>query len=90
MWQLDPGKVPLDRHGVSLADALEVCSQRRRKIVGQNRDPILRALAVPDDDLRIAEVDVLDAQAKRFEQSQPAAIHQAGQERVLAVEVAQQ
>lgn len=90
MWQLHPGKVPRDRHGVSLADALEVRCQRRRKIVRQNRDPIFRALAVPDDDLRIAEIDVLDAQAKRFKQPQAAAIHQAGQESVLAVEVAQQ
>ena len=35
----------------------------------EHRDPILRPLAVPDDDQVCLEVDVLDAQAGAFEQA---------------------
>ena len=41
---------------------------------GEHRDPILGALAVADDDQVGAEVDVLDAEARAFEQAQAGAI----------------
>ena len=53
----------------------------------EHRDPILGALAVPDDDQVGSEVDVLDAQARAFEQAQAGAVEEQGQEARDAVEV---
>ena len=53
----------------------------------EHRDPILGALAVPDDDEVRREVDVLDAEARAFEQAQAGAVEEQRHETGNAVEV---
>jgi hypothetical protein len=53
----------------------------------EHRDPILGPLAVPDDDQVGSEVDVLDAEARTFEQAQAGAVEEQGHETRDAVEV---
>src|SRR5688572_26364314 len=52
-------------------DSLEVSAQRPRHTRREYGDPVLLSLAVAHGELVAAEVDVLDAKARTFEQPKP-------------------
>jgi hypothetical protein len=56
----------------------ELRLQRLDQVLGQYRDAVFPALAVAHQQLAALELDVLDAQAKRFEQPHARAIQQRG------------
>ena len=56
----------------------------------QHRDAVLAALAVADQDLPVAEVDVLDAQPQALEQPQAGAVQQARHQPARAVQIREQ
>jgi hypothetical protein len=66
---------------------LEMLRQVRLDRGRQHRDPILRPLAIADGDEVGREVDVLDAEARAFEQAQAGTVEEQGQEARDAVEV---
>jgi hypothetical protein len=55
---------------------LDLCLQRVPQVSGQEGGPVLTALAAPDEDESLAEIDILDAQADALQQAQTAAIEQ--------------
>lgn len=55
---------------------------------GQNCDSVFTTLPVPNDDLTVPKVDVFDAKAKAFGQSQSSSIEQAGHQPPGAVDSA--
>ena len=46
------------------SDAFQLAGKHRDKGVGQRRDAILFALAIPNGDCFVVEVDILDPQAE--------------------------
>src|SRR5437867_2918433 len=54
------------------AHAAEMLLQQLHEVLGQHRDAVLPALAVPHDDLAIREIDVLDPQRQAFDLPKPA------------------
>jgi hypothetical protein len=59
---------------VLLADRDEVVAQQRDQGLGEDRVPVLTTLAVAHQDLAALQIDVLDAQVQRLEESQTATI----------------
>ena len=66
---------------------LEVAAQRRFRDPRKRRAAIAIALGLADQELPAREVDVLDAQPQRFEQAQPAAVEQRGDETMNATQL---
>src|SRR6266404_4127219 len=73
-WQLDPAGAAGDVALVKTSHALEVAPQRLPDNPGEDRDPVLVALAGPDDDVACLEVDVLHAKPGALEQPQAGAV----------------
>src|SRR5437773_2366306 len=73
-WQLDPAGAAGDIALVETSHALEVVPQRLPEDPGEDRDPVLVALAGPDDDAACLEVDVLHAKPGALEQPQAGAV----------------
>jgi len=57
-------------------DAGKLCSQRLDKGLGEHRDAISPAFALPDDNLVTGEIDVLEAQAHAFHQPHTGSVEQ--------------
>lgn len=57
-------------------DPLKVFLEQRYETVGQHRHPVLRPLAVADDECLPIKLEILDAQAQAFHQSHTAAVDQ--------------
>ena len=56
---------------------------------GEHGDPILRPLAVADEDLVPPEVDVLDSERQTFHQTHARSVHQLGGQTFVALEFGQ-
>lgn len=67
---------------------LEVFLEERCKAVGQHRHPVLRPLAVADDEGSPLRFEILDAQAQAFHQSHAAAVDQLSHQLVCARQAA--
>lgn len=72
------------------ASALQLPAQRLDQSGGQHGVPILPALAIAHQGFPPSQIDVLDAQAHRFHQSQTGTVHQARQQPVDAIQPCQQ
>ncbi len=59
-------------------DLLDVQAQRLDQDIGEHGDAVVFAFAIPDDDLVVAKVQVLDPQAHDFHEPQAAAVHESG------------
>lgn len=68
-------------------DAIHLPAQGLFERAGQEGDAILPALAVADEDVALAEVDVLDPEPEAFHQPQPGSIEEAGHQPGRAVEL---
>src|SRR5438046_1844921 len=79
-WQLDPAGAAGDIALVETSHALEVAPQRLPDDPGEDRDPVLVALAGPHDDVARLEVDVLHAKPSALEQPQAGAVEKARHE----------
>ncbi|MNC33852.1 hypothetical protein D3C75_822610 [compost metagenome] len=71
-------------------DAIEVLPQWLQQASRQQRDSILHALAITDDDLVASEIHILDPQTHRLHQAHAGAVQQSGNQSDLAVETRQQ
>jgi hypothetical protein len=71
---------------VHAADAGEMLFERMDERTGEHRDPFAAALGFTDDDLPVAEIEILDAQAQAFHQAQASAIEELAHEAVGPVE----
>jgi hypothetical protein len=69
-------------------DTLHVFAEGGDEVLGEHGEAVLEAFAVTNDNLALAEVDVLDAQAEALHEAQPAAIEELGRELVGAGEAA--
>ena len=74
--QLDPARAGAEVGLVLVADGLEVLGEVAAGGGGQHRHAVLVALAGAHRDLVAREVDVLHAQAQRFEQPQAGAVQE--------------
>ena len=63
---------------VQEADLLQMQPQRLEKAIGKLCDPVILSLPVPNDDLAVCKVEILEVQAHDFHKTQPAAVHQLG------------
>jgi hypothetical protein len=73
-----------------MADTLQMILQRSVEAIRKDRDAILEAFAVSDEDLTEIEIRILDAQAEDFHKAQSAAVKELGHEEVLAGEPGKQ
>ncbi len=74
---------------VPAPDAGDLILQGFRQRPWQEGHAVLLPLAVADDEVVLAEIDVLDPEAEAFHQPQTGAVEQAGHEEFLAVELGQ-
>jgi hypothetical protein len=74
--QVDPSEASPQILLVLLLDLGQAVPQIRLERRRQHGHPVLGALAVPDGDLVVGEVDVLDAQAERFHQAHAGAVEE--------------
>ena len=68
-------------------DALKMLLQGLDHCLGEHRDPVLVPFPFADDDLSPLEIQILDSQSERLEQSQTAAVEQHPDEPLVAAEV---
>ena len=68
----------------------DVFSERQQKVLGQDRHPVLAALAITDHDLAPLEVDVFHAQPQALQQAHAGAIEQRGHQPHRPVQLVQQ
>ena len=61
---------------MDVLDGLDLALEGRDEGVGQDGGAVIFTFSIADDDLMIAEVNILDAQAHTFHQAQAAAIEQ--------------
>jgi hypothetical protein len=87
MGQMGAAVALLDIVPVEGPDAIDLLAQGFFQGAGQQGDAVLRALAVADDEMALAEVDVLDPEAEAFQQSEAGAVEQAGHQSIRAVEL---
>jgi hypothetical protein len=73
---------------MAISHQRELPSQVVVKAVGQDSNPVLRALTISDEEDAALELDILEPQAQRLQQPQAASVKQAGDEVVLAIELA--
>lgn len=71
--------------GVSLVETAYLCdvsmeALEKLPVLGQEGHPVAVGLGIADDDERVLEVEVLDAQAQSLQEPQAAAIEEAGDE----------
>ena len=88
--EVDLAAALLEILAVQPPHAGEVGAQRLGEHVGQHRMPIPRPFALAHQDLRVLEVDVLDAQAQRLHQAQPRAVEQPGHQQRRTMEMGEE
>src|SRR4051794_33972100 len=74
MQFLDPGQMELERAAQAFRE---------------QRDALAHAFALADGDLPVTKVDILNPQAKAFEQAQATPVEEMGHEAIVAFEIRQ-
>jgi hypothetical protein len=72
------------------ADTPQMILQRSMEAIREDRDAVLEAFAVADEDLAEVEIRILDAQAEDLHEAHSAAVKELGHEKVRAGEPGQQ
>jgi len=71
---------------VDRADVVQMLAEGRFEGGGKHRNAVLRALAVPDQNLGQVKVDILDSDRQAFRKAETGTVHQAGGETLVAFE----
>jgi hypothetical protein len=79
------GDIPI----VPAPNGIDLPHQGFHQRSGQEGHAVFLPLAVADDEVLLAEIDVLDPEAEAFHQPQPGTIKQTGHEMLLAIELGQ-
>ena len=66
-------------------DSLKLDAKRFAQEVGEDGEAVILAFAVADDDLPVVKVEVFDAQAQDFHETESAPVHKLGHEAIDAV-----
>ena len=74
---------------MDLAHSGKMRLERPAEPLREQGDTFAHAFAFADDDLAVAEIDILDAQAQALEQAEAASIEEMGHEAVIAFEVSE-
>jgi len=68
----------------------QLIAQGQDQVLGDHRDPVLAALAFPDDDLAALEVEILDPKAQSLDHTHAGAVKKTGDQPARAVQRLQQ
>lgn len=72
------------------ANCVEVCAELAGYLAREHRDPVLRVLAIADEEFVARELDILHAQPKPLQDPHAGAIEQAAEESVGAAKSREQ